>query len=515
MKRLSLFVSLNLFLYIVSPAQLKVAITGGVHQSKVLEDNNLPGWDTLKNNYSGRTGVHIGFMADLRFNSKSNFYFQPSVLFFTKGRNYQSGSVDTTIVFKRSFGLPDSVVNTVYVQTKKQFVNYIDIPLNIVYKLKLGKKANFILGGGPYVSFFYDGFHEKEDIVVDVKLTSEENNDLPVGKGAGQYSIFNYGVNGLAGFEFGRVFLTANYTRGLNDFYEPTDYVATNYKHETMGATLGIFIGKPVQPESSDRDADGTPDKTDPCPDLPGPVNLLGCPDIDKDSVSDNVDKCPGEAGPKENQGCPYPDKDGDGVFDAVDTCPDQAGSRENNGCPLADADKDGILDKDDKCPTVAGVARFEGCPVPDTDGDGLNDEVDKCPDVSGTIERNGCPEEVKKEIVQKVDFAAKRIQFKLNSAELTRESFKVLDEVAGILKSNPEIKVTVEGHTSVDGTREANVKLSKERAEKVKQYLQTKGIEGKRLTTIGYGPDKPINSGNTDDERVKNRRVELKLRNQ
>jgi outer membrane protein OmpA-like peptidoglycan-associated protein len=437
------------------------------------------------------------------------------VLFFTKGRNYQSRSVDTTIVFKRSFGLEDSLVNTVYFQTRKQFINYIDIPINIAYKLKLGKKANFIIGGGPYVSFFYDGFHQKDDIVVDVKLTSEENKDLPVGKGAGKYSTFNYGVNGLAGFEFGRVFITANYSRGLNDFYEPSDYTATNYKHEAIGATLGIFLGKPVQVESTDKDADGTPDKTDKCPDIAGPVNLLGCPDTDNDGVSDNADKCPGEAGLADNQGCPYPDNDGDGIVDKDDKCPEQSGSRDNNGCPFPDTDKDGILDKDDKCPLEAGLARYGGCPIPDTDADGLNDEEDKCPTVKGSKEGNGCPDEIGKEIVQKVDYAAKRIQFKYSSAELTGASFKVLDEVASILTSNPEIKVSVEGHTSIDGTYKANVKLSKERAEKVKQYLQSKGVDSERLTTKGYGPDRPINAGNTEADRVENRRVELKLSNQ
>jgi OmpA-OmpF porin, OOP family len=516
MKRISLTVSLSLFFVIVSHAQLKIAIVGGGHQSKVLEDNSLPDWDSLKKNYSGRNGVHLGFMADLRFNDRSNFYFQPSVLFFTKGRNYKTRPVDTTIVFKRGFGLEDSLVNTVYLQTQKQFINYIDIPLNVVYKLKLGKKANFIIGGGPYVSFFYDGLHQKDDIVVDVKFTSEENKDLPVGKGAGKYSILNYGINGLAGFEFGRVFLTANYSRGLNDFYEPSDYTATNYKHEVMGATLGIFLGKPVQLESKDKDADGTPDKTDKCPDIAGPVKLLGCPDTDNDGITDNIDKCPGEAGPADNHGCPYPDKDGDGILDKDDKCPEQAGSRDNNGCPFPDTDKDGILDKDDKCPSVAGLARYDGCPVPDMDADGVNDEEDKCPAVKGLKERNGCPpEEIKKEIVQKVEYAAKRIQFKFSSAELTKESFKVLDDVASILKSNPEIKVSIEGHTSSDGGYEVNVKLSKNRAENVKQYMESKGIDSERLTTIGVGPDKPLNLGKTEAEKAKNRRVEMKLSNQ
>ena len=501
------------FIVLFSQAQLKVAIVGGGHQSKIIEENNLPGWDTLQKNYSGRTGVHLGFMADLRLSEKSNFYFQPGVLFYNKGRKYQSPSQDTSVIFRRSFGQPDSVVNTRYFQSRKQFINYIDLPLNLVYKLRLGKKASFMLGAGPYVSFFYNGFHRQDDIVVDVKLTSEENKDLPVGKGSGKYSILDYGVNGLAGFEFGRVFLTANYSRGLNDFYQPESYEASQFRHELMGATLGIFLGKPVILTEPDKDKDGVPDKNDQCPDLAGPAKNLGCPDTDGDGIIDPNDKCPGEAGLAENGGCPG-DRDGDGILDKDDKCPDQAGPRENKGCLYPDTDKDGIPDKDDKCPDEPGFARYDGCPIPDTDGDGINNEEDRCPTFKGKKENQGCPNEIKKEIIEEVDLAAKRIQFKFRSADLTQESLAVLDKVASILLNDDEITLTIEGHTSSDGNYQDNMLLSKQRAEKVKQYLNSLGIDSQRLRAIGYGPDKPLNKGQTEKEKAKNRRVELKLSN-
>lgn len=515
MKRVSLLIVFSFFFFI-SHAQIRIGILGGGHQSKVLEENNIPGWDTIKKNYSGRSGVHFGFTADIRFNERSNFYFQPAVIFFTKGRNYKTPPVDSTVILKTIVKpVTDSIVNTVYFQTRKQFLNYIDIPLNIVYKVKLAKKISFILGGGPYVSFFYNGFDKKEDILVNVKYSTEENSDLPVGKGSGKYSILNFGVNGLAGFEFGRVFLTANYSRGLEDFFRPADYSATEYKHEVMGATLGIFLGKPVPLAVKDKDGDGTPDKTDKCPDIAGPVKLLGCPDTDNDGIPDADDKCPGETGPVSNKGCPYTDKDADGVVDKNDQCPDVAGPADNKGCPYPDGDKDGILDKDDKCPDIAGVDRYQGCPVPDKDSDGINDEEDKCPDVKGVPENNGCPEKIEKEIIEKVAYAAKQIQFKVNSAELLAGSFEVLDEVAAILGSNPDIKVIIEGHTSAEGAYATNMKLSVSRANKVKQYLESKGIDANRLSAVGFGPDRPLNPGKTAAQKAKNRRVELKLSNQ
>ena len=115
---------------------------------------------------------------------------------------------------------------------------------------------------------------------------------------------------------------------------------------------------------------------------------------------------------------------------------------------------------------------------------------------------------------MQKVEYAAKQIQFKANSAELLAGSFEVLDEVATILKNNPEIRVSIEGHTSRDGAYATNMKLSESRANKVKSYLESKGIDANRLSAVGFGPDKPLNEGKTATERAKNRRVELKLSN-
>ncbi|MEI9945187.1 MAG: OmpA family protein [Chitinophagaceae bacterium] len=186
--------------------------------------------------------------------------------------------------------------------------------------------------------------------------------------------------------------------------------------------------------------------------------------------------------------------------MDKDDKCPAVAGVKENNGCPavVVDTDKDGVPDKDDKCPTIAGLSRYSGCPIPDTDGDGVNDEADKCPSVKGTKENNGCPE-VKKEIVEKVNYAAKRIQFKFGQTDILTESFKTLNDVVDILKQNPELKLTIEGHTSSDGVREVNMKLSQNRANNVKAYLVSKGIDASRLHAIGYGPDHPVSTIKTE----------------
>lgn len=482
-------------------AQLRIGLAGGGHQASVIEENNLPNWETIKDNYTGRTGLHLGFIADLQLGARSNFYFQPGALLYNKGRKYAE-----------SF---DSNISDTISISGRQFVNYIEVPLNLVYKIRLGKSTKFIIGAGPYVSFFYSAKQKREIFAKDDGYSIEEDNDPGVGDGPAKYTVFDYGVNGLAGFEFGRVFITANYSQGLNDFYQPKEYTATDYKHRVIGATLGVFLGKPIMPEKKDRDGDGVADKDDKCPDTPGSVAFMGCPDTDGDGIADKNDTCPGEAGPLANNGCPYRDKDGDGVLDKDDACVDIAGPVENKGCPWPDSDKDGIADKDDNCPQQAGVERYKGCPVPDTDGDGVNDEEDKCVSVPGKKENNGCPVEVKREIVEKVSYAAKKIQFSVNKAVLTPGSKTVLNDVAAILQQNPELLLAIEGHTSDDGTRAFNMKLSRQRADAVRTYILSKGIAAERLTATGYGPDQPVNTSKTAAARAQNRRVELKLSNQ
>jgi len=486
-----------------SHAQLRVGIAGGPSVSSVQETNSLPGWDSISKNYSSRTGFHVGVIADIRLSAKSKFYFQPGVFFYNKGRKY-TAPIDTTGAIKT--------------YTFSQLLNYMDMPLNLVLKLPLSQKTRLVIGGGVYASFFYNGKEKTETLYNSGNFESTENNDLAVGKKPGQYKTFDYGVNGLAGFEIGRVSVTGNYTLGLGDFYTPT--YQGHLHHQVIGGTLAIYLGNPnkTQPKKEvkikDRDKDGIADKDDQCPNEPGTAATNGCPDKDGDGIADKDDKCPNEPGSITNGGCPIRDTDKDGIPDNQDKCPNVPGVARYNGCPIPDADKDGINDEEDKCPNVPGVARYYGCPVPDTDKDGVNDEEDRCPTVPGTKENNGCPA-IKKEIVEKVNMAARRIQFEKAKANLLPESLKVLDEVVKVLQQNPDLKLFIEGHTSNGGIYEENMKLSRERAERVKEYFISKGVTSTRLHAEGFGPNNPLNSGKTEAEQALNRRVELKLSNQ
>ena len=204
-------------------------------------------------------------------------------------------------------------------------------------------------------------------------------------------------------------------------------------------------------------------------------------------------------------------DTDKDGIIDSLDKCPTVPGLAKYDGCPIPDTDKDGINDEEDKCPTVFGYARYQGCPIPDTDGDGTNDEEDKCVTIPGPKENFGCPI-ISEEIKKKVDVAAKNILFVTGSAKLQTKSFKGLNEVVQIMKDNPGMSLAIDGHTDNVGTEEKNQILSDNRANSVKAYLVSKGVEESRITAQGHGEMEPIADNKTAAGRQQNRRSEMKL---
>ncbi len=258
--------------------------------------------------------------------------------------------------------------------------------------------------------------------------------------------------------------------------------VATNLTRKKEPAPVEVPI--PVVEPPKDRDGDGVVDSLDKCPDVKGLASLQGCPD-----------------------------RDGDGITDADDKCPDVKGLARYQGCPVPDTDKDGINDEEDKCPTVFGVARYQGCPVPDTDGDGVNDEEDKCINEKGPASNYGCPV-IDTKIIERVNKAAQNVFFATGSSKLLAKSFPKLNDVVTILKENPTYKVNIDGHTDNTGKADKNQTLSESRAASVKAYLVSKGVDESRLTSTGYGQDKPVADNKTAAGRAKNRRVEMTVRN-
>lgn len=287
----------------------------------------------------------------------------------------------------------------------------------------------------------------------------------------------------------------------------------STYKHsfedirEDMPSHMQHFAGLTFKFGGKDTDGDGIYDKDDSCPEVAGLKQFNGCPDTDADGITDGSDSCPDVAGPAEFNGCP--DTDGDGIADKDDACPDVAGLKSLGGCP--DTDGDGITDKSDKCPDVKGPKENGGCPWPDRDGDKVLDKDDKCPDEAGTVSNNGCPE-VTEEAIKKLNDYAKTILFDTNKDTFKQQTYPVLLAISAILKEYPSSKFSIEGHTDSDGSNEFNLRLSDSRAIAVKKYLVEQGIDEFRLSAMGYGEEKPIDTNKTKAGKANNRRVEVKL---
>jgi outer membrane protein OmpA-like peptidoglycan-associated protein len=264
---------------------------------------------------------------------------------------------------------------------------------------------------------------------------------------------------------------------------------------------LAVFKGCP------DRDGDSIPDKNDACPDVAGLKEFNGCPDRDGDKIIDSKDDCPEIPGLAAFNGCP--DTDGDGLKDSDDLCPEVAGPIANQGCP--DTDGDGLYDNVDKCPTHYGSQENQGCPWPDTDGDGLFDKDDDCPTIPGVVENRGCPK-IEKEEQEIINTAFENLEFESGKSIIKASSFKSLDDLAALLVKKADWKLLISGHTDNKGDAKKNMKLSKDRAEAVKKYLASKGVDVSKLTAEWFGQTKPIADNATPEGRQKNRRVEMKI---
>ncbi|MDB5118304.1 MAG: flagellar motor protein MotB [Mucilaginibacter sp.] len=167
-----------------------------------------------------------------------------------------------------------------------------------------------------------------------------------------------------------------------------------------------------------------------------------------------------------------------------------------------------------------AKLAKFTA----DSDGDGVPDFFDKCPGTpAGTkVDGAGCPlpvaapaKDVKVYVTEEdrkvVRDAIKNLEFDFGKATIRAHSYPSLERVANLLV-NKNFSLKLAGHTDNVGSTEANLKLSKDRAESVKAVLVGKGANPSRIEATGYGKAQPIATNKTAKGRQLNRRVEFTL---
>lgn len=104
----------------------------------------------------------------------------------------------------------------------------------------------------------------------------------------------------------------------------------------------------------------------------------------------------------------------------------------------------------------------------------------------------------------------ALEIHFDTGKATIKPESQKIVGEIGALLKQNPDLRVSIEGHTDNTGTPQGNKTLSGARAKAVVEAVVASGVEASRLSAVGWGQDKPVADNGTEEGRARNRRVEV-----
>lgn len=112
---------------------------------------------------------------------------------------------------------------------------------------------------------------------------------------------------------------------------------------------------------------------------------------------------------------------------------------------------------------------------------------------------------------IEKEGVATLYINFDTGKSRIKATSYKIIGEVAKMMSNNPNLKISIEGHTDDTGNPEDNMRLSESRAQAVLLALTDEDVDASRLQSKGFGQTKPIDANTTEEGKAKNRRVELR----
>jgi|ERR1700744_5166168 len=216
MKKLLLILCLTGFTTISFAQSINLGVKAGANLSNLAFSG--VGYN-LGNQYT--TGFHAGLVADIGF---QQFSIQPGLFFITKGTMYT-----------------DSLINNLGqkagTQTLKTTLNYLELPVNLLYKIQAAPKAKIYLGGGPYLGYGLSGSNEEYTTPASGPTS---HSSLSFGGGFPHYRNPDYGVNFIAGIEMAKRFtFDLNYSLGLGNLVYPA---GAKLQNRSMGLSVGYWF---------------------------------------------------------------------------------------------------------------------------------------------------------------------------------------------------------------------------------------------------------------------------------
>jgi hypothetical protein len=191
-------------------------VKAGVNLSKLTASGNGASVST-----QSLAGFHVGGIVDFGFDS---FSIQPALLFSTKGGKSNSTSSDGTSTFT---------------DNGKITLNYLELPVNFVYKVPAGDGKVFF-GAGPYIGYGLSGKSSSHTSGTDI-TTTDTNENVTFGSGDNDVKNPDYGVNFLAGYELSQgLTINAGYSLGLANLANGSNGVKT--KNQVISFSLGYFF---------------------------------------------------------------------------------------------------------------------------------------------------------------------------------------------------------------------------------------------------------------------------------
>ncbi|MBI3365841.1 MAG: OmpA family protein [Ignavibacteriae bacterium] len=464
MKRLFLACAASLLLIVgtgnrtTAQIPLRLGFTTGVNFAN---QSFSPELFSSDNPQAYRTGFVLGGIAE--FGISGIWSLQAELEYIQKGTKFQQ--IVTTSTSPTPLGTTDATFK----------LDYFELPLLLKARLENDNVQPFFIAGPALCFNNLARIDAPGTHVLDRPNTSTldisgnvHSVDLALDIGAG----LEYRVSSNSALLF-----DVRYSHGLSDIYNnPSIPSAKSYGISLMAGLLFnitrseevVAEKPPVEPAKQviiDTDGDGLPDDDE--------INIY-----------------------KTN---PYQaDSDGDGLKDGEEIL-----TYKTN--PLnGDTDDDGLNDG-------AEVKKYKTDPLdPDTDHGGIKDGPEVFRGTNPLDPSDDLPrkEEFKIDVGKAIVLAG--VVFKTGSAEIGPASAAILEKAYNTLEQNPDILVGIHGHTDNVGKRAYNMKLSMARANAVKDYLVQRGIDEKRISTKGFGFDKPIASNDTPEGRQKNRRIEF-----